>query len=60
MKMRVPSIPLFNIDSYFSVWSHDTVNTRDCIHWTGSRNTIRGTVRKCSHQRCHRSTNRQR
>ena len=44
MKMRVPSIPLINIDPYFSVWSHDDLNTKDCVHWTGSRNTIIGTV----------------
>ena len=44
MKMRIPSIPLFNIDPYFSVWTHDDLNTKDCVHWTGSRNTIIGTV----------------
>ena len=44
MKMRIPSIPLFNIDPYFSVWSHDDLNSKDCVHWTGSRNTIVGTV----------------
>ena len=42
--MRFPAIPLFNIDPYFSVWSRDKINTRDCVHWTGSPNTIRGTV----------------
>ena len=44
MKMRAPSIPLFNIDPYFSIWSRDKINTCDCTHWTGSPNTIYGTV----------------
>lgn len=44
MNMRTPSIPLINIDPYFSVWNRDRINTRDCVHWTGSRNTIRGTI----------------
>ena len=44
MKMRAPSTPLINIDPYFSVWSQDKLNTRNCVHWTGSPNTIYGTV----------------
>ena len=44
MKMRAPSIPLINIDPYFSIWSQDQINTRNCVHWTGSPNTIYGTV----------------
>ena len=44
MKMRAPSVPLFNIDPYFSIWSRDKINTCDCTHWTGSPNTIYGTV----------------
>lgn len=44
MKMRPPSIPLINIDPYFSIWSQDQINTRYPVHWTGSRNAIRGTV----------------
>jgi len=44
MKMRVPSIPLITVDPYFSIWSHDCVNRRFPIHWTGSRNAIIGTV----------------
>ena len=44
MKMRAPSVPLFNIDPYFSIWSRDKINTCDCTHWTGSPNTIYGIV----------------
>ena len=36
MKMRVPSIPLFNIDPYFSVWScSDALYGAPTQHWSG-------------------------
>ncbi len=44
MKMRKPAIPLITIDPYFSVWSYDELNKSFPFHWTGSRNTILGTV----------------
>ncbi len=44
MKMRIPSIPLITVDPYFSVWSHDEVNQTVPYHWTGSPNTMLGTV----------------
>ena len=44
MKMRAPSIPLINIDPYFSIWCQDKLNTCTCVHWTGKPNTIYGTV----------------
>ena len=44
MNMRAPAIPLINVDPYFSIWSHDEINTRWSVHWTGSRNAIVGTV----------------
>lgn len=44
MKMRAPSIPLINIDPYFSIWCQDKLNTCNCVHWTGKPNTIYGTV----------------
>lgn len=44
MKLRMPSIPLFTIDPYFSVWSKDDINKSRPTHWTGSNNTIRGLV----------------
>jgi hypothetical protein len=44
MKMRAPSIPLITVDPYFSVWSHDNINDQVPYHWTGSPNTMLGTV----------------
>ena len=44
MAMRYPSVPLFNIDPYFSVWSQDEINHRCPTHWTSERNTLLGIV----------------
>ncbi len=44
MKMRIPAIPLFTVDPYFSVWSYDTLNDRMPMHWTGTSNAMVGTV----------------
>lgn len=44
MKLRAPAIPLIAIDPYFSVWSCDNVNEVTPYHWTGSPNTMVGTV----------------
>ncbi len=44
MNMRIPSIPLITIDPYFSVWSHGELNHTVPYHWTGSPNTMLGTV----------------
>ena len=45
MKMRAPSVPLFNVDPYFSVWSSATCLTdRTTIHWTEKNNTILGKI----------------
>ena len=44
MNLRYPSIPLITVDPYFSVWSCDEINRRVPEHWTGSPNSIRGTV----------------
>ncbi|MBE6716772.1 MAG: DUF4965 domain-containing protein [Ruminococcaceae bacterium] len=45
MKMRPPAIPLITVDPYFSVWScSDKLYDSDTVHWTGSPNTIKGTV----------------
>ncbi len=45
MKMRMPSVPLFNIDPYFSVWSsREEINKSYPVHWTGSQNAVVGTV----------------
>ncbi len=43
MQMRMPSIPLITVDPYFSVWT-DNINEKTPVHWTGSENTIIGTV----------------
>lgn len=42
--MRIPSIPLINIDPYFSVWSHDNLADKAPYHWTNSSNSMLGTV----------------
>ena len=45
MKLRAPSIPIFTVDPYFSVWSpNETVNFKPLQHWTGARNDIIGLV----------------
>ena len=44
MQMRYPSIPLITVDPYFSIWSWDEINKRRPVHWTGSPNSLRGTI----------------
>ncbi len=45
MKLRPPAIPLITVDPYFSVWSFtDKLNESTTKHWTGSDNTVTGTV----------------
>ena len=44
MKMRMPLIPLFTIDPYFSVWSKDKINCVMPEHWTGAPNGMIGTI----------------
>ncbi len=44
MKLRAPAIPLITVDPYFSVWSCECINETTSYHWTGSPNTITGTV----------------
>lgn len=45
MKLRQPATPLITVDPYFSVWSFsDKLNESTTVHWTGSPNTINGTV----------------
>ncbi|MBE6740611.1 MAG: DUF4965 domain-containing protein [Ruminococcaceae bacterium] len=46
MKMGMPAIPLITVDPYFSVWSKkgDLNGPFRTMHWTGSDNTITGTV----------------
>lgn len=44
MNMKMPLIPLFNIDPYFSVWSFGKINKVSPQHWTGKRNSMLGIV----------------
>lgn len=42
--MKMPLIPLFNIDPYFSVWSFGDINKVSPQHWSGKRNSMLGIV----------------
>lgn len=45
MSLRAPAVPLITIDPYFSVWSPcDCLTDGETVHWTGSPNTLEGTV----------------
>lgn len=45
MKLRPPATPLITVDPYFSVWSFsDKLTDSTTVHWTGSPNTIEGSV----------------
>lgn len=44
MRMRMPKIPLFTIDPYFSVWSQEPLNEQRTKHWTDAPCTVTGTV----------------
>ena len=44
MKMRIPLVPLITADPYFSVWSRDAIRRGGTVHWTGSPDTLHGTV----------------
>ena len=45
MRLRPPATPLITVDPYFSVWSvSDRLNDTSLRHWTGSPNTIEGSV----------------
>lgn len=43
MKMRVPAMPILNIDPYFSVWIEKSV-LENPVHWTGKPNSMSGRV----------------
>ena len=43
--MRPPSIPLINIDPYFSLWSpYNKVTDGAVRHWTGAENNVIGSL----------------
>lgn len=45
MKLRAPATPIITVNPYFNVWSAtDKLIDSDVVHWTGKRNSIRGTV----------------
>lgn len=45
MHLHAPSIPLFNVDPYFSVWANqDQLVGGSPVHWTGTPNHIWGFV----------------
>ncbi len=45
MKLRAPSVPIFTVDPYFSVWSpSEKVNFKELQHWTGAKNDVHGVV----------------
>lgn len=45
MKLRAPSVPIFTVDPYFSVWSpSEKVNYKELQHWTGAKNDVHGIV----------------
>ncbi len=43
MQMRMPLIPLITVDPYFTVWT-ENITKKAPVHWTGTNNTILGTV----------------
>lgn len=44
-KLRPPSVPLINVDPYFSVWSpYACLTDGPTLHWTGKENNILGSV----------------
>lgn len=43
MKMRVPAMPILNMDPYFSVWIEKSV-LENPVHWTGKPNSMSGRV----------------
>ncbi len=45
MKLRAPAVPLITIDPFISIWAPDAcLNHTETEHWTGTENSIIGTV----------------